>query len=87
MKHAGPETLDRIEPLLSDLRKRAGLKEKSRGWFYRGSRGFLHFHERGPDVFADVRFAEDFELLPATIGKDRKALLRKVDVALGRKLR
>lgn len=87
MKHAGPETLDRIEPLLTELRKRAGLREKSRGCFYRGSRGFLHFHEHGSDVFADVRFAEDFELLPATIARDQKTLLRKIDVALGHKAR
>jgi hypothetical protein len=83
MKHAGPETLDRIEPLLGELRKRTGLKEKSRGCFYRGSRGFLHFHEHGPEVFADVRLRDNFELLAATTGRDRAALLRKVDVVLG----
>lgn len=87
MKHAGPETLDRIAPLLCELRKRTGLKEKSRGCFYRGSRGFLHFHERGPEVFADVRLHDDFELLAATTTKDRQALLRKVDAALGQKSR
>ena len=84
MKHAGPETLDRIEPLLDELRKRAGLKEKSRGCFYRGSRGFLHFHEHGLELFADVRLHENFELLAATTEKNRAALLRKVDAALKR---
>jgi hypothetical protein len=87
MKHAGPETLDRIEPFLCELRKRTGLKEKSRGCFYRGTRGFLHFHEHGSELFADVRVREDFELLAATTAKDRAALLRKVDVALRHKRR
>ena len=84
MKHAGPDTLDRLEPLLGELRKRAGLKERSRGCFYRGCRGFLHFHEHGTEPFADVRLRDDFELLVATTEKDRLALLRKVDAALKR---
>ncbi len=83
MKHAGADALDRLEPLLGDLRKRAGLKEKSRGCFYRGSRGFLHFHEHGPEFYADVRLTDAFERLPATTARDRKALLQKVDTALG----
>ena len=87
MKHAGSETLDRIEPLLCELRKRAGLKEKSRGCFYRGSRGFLHFHEHGRELFADVRLHDDFELLATTTAKDRQTPLRKVDAALGPKRR
>jgi hypothetical protein len=85
MKHAGPETLDRIEPLLETLRKQIGLKEKSRGCFYRGNRGFLHFHEHGAELFADVRLGDNFELLPSTTEKDRAALLRRVDIALRQK--
>ena len=82
MKHAGPEALDRIEPLLRELRTRAGLKEKSRGAFYRGSRAFLHFHEHGDEFYADVRLRDHFERLPATAAADRKALLARVDTAL-----
>ena len=82
MKYAGAKALDRLEPLLRELRRRAGLEEKSRGTFYRGGRAFLHFHEHGPDLFADIRLREDFEWLSATAAEDRKAQLRKVDVAL-----
>jgi len=82
MKHAGPEALDRLETLLRDLRTRAGLKEKSRGTFYRGGRAFLHFHEHGEDVYADVRLRDDFERFPATTAVDRKGLLARVDAAL-----
>lgn len=55
MKHAGPAALDRLEPLLNDLRALGGLKEKARGVFYRRSRAFLHFHEDRSGLYADVR--------------------------------
>jgi hypothetical protein len=84
MKHAGADALDRLEPFLKDIRKREGLKEKSRGNFYRGGRAFLHFHEHGEDEFyADIRLkGDDFERLAATTGVQRKVLLRKIDSAL-----
>jgi len=82
MKHAGPEALDRLEPLLKVLRTKPGLKEKSRGAFYRGARAFLHFHEHGPEFFADMRVSGDFERFAATTAADRAALLKKLDKAL-----
>jgi hypothetical protein len=83
MKHAGPDALDRLEPLLAELRKREGMKEKSRGIFYRGSKAFLHFHEHGPEFFADLKAAEDFERFPATKATGRAALLKRIDALLG----
>jgi hypothetical protein len=85
MKHAGDAALDRLEPLLKDLRKRAGLKEKSRGCFYRAGRGFLHFHEDGEDeLYADIRMQGDaFDRVAVSTGAQRKSLLRKIDSALG----
>ena len=81
MKHAGSAALDRLEPVLAELRKRA-LKEKSRGTFYRGSRAFLHFHEDGDDFFADIRLKDDFDRYPATTKAEQAALLKKVDAVL-----
>lgn len=83
MKHAGPEALDRLEPLLAELRKLTALKERSRGVFYRSGRAFLHFHEHGTEFYADVRLAADFERLPATSTKDRTALMKSIRHALG----
>ena len=83
MKHAGSDALDRLEPLLAQIRRREALKEKSRGTFYRGSRAFLHFHEHGEEFFADMRLAEDFERFPATSASERRALLVRIDAALG----
>jgi hypothetical protein len=84
MKHAGAAALDRLEPLLRDLRKRAGLKEKSRGCFYRAGRGFLHFHEHGEDeLYADIRIGGvEFDRLAVSTLAQRKSLLHMVDLAL-----
>jgi hypothetical protein len=83
MKHAGPAALDRLEPLLEALRRNPGLKEKTRGIFYRGSRAFLHFHEHGEEFYADIRLKDDFERFPATKTVERKELLALVAKALG----
>jgi hypothetical protein len=82
MKHAGPAALDRLEPVLRELRKRP-LKEKSRGAFYRGGKAFLHFHEDGDLAFADIRLKDDFERLPATTKAEQQKLLGLVDAFLG----
>jgi hypothetical protein len=83
MKHATPATLDRLEPLLRELRGCDGLREKSRGAFYRGSRAFLHFHEDPAGLFADVRLAgADFTRLRATTQAEQHALLGAVRRAL-----
>jgi len=82
MKHAGAEALDRIEPLLEALRRHDGLKEKSRGCFYLGGKGFLHFHEHGTDeLYADIGVGE-FERLPAVTAAQHKEILRRTAKAL-----
>ena len=83
MKHAGSAALDRLEPLLETLRREPRLKEKSRGTFYRSGRAFLHFHEHGDELFADIRLTDDFERLPATKAAERAALLKLVSKTLG----
>ncbi len=78
MKHAGKDALEKLEPLLRELRSEKFLKEKSRGVFYRAGRAFLHFHEHGQLLFADVRFGADFERLAATTVAERKSLIARV---------
>lgn len=77
MRHARPEALDVLEPLLKELRKIEGLKEKSRGVFYKRSAAFLHFHEDPAGLFADLRDGTDFTRLPVNTAAERKALLAK----------
>jgi len=79
MKHAGPAALDRLERLLGQLRAKPALKEKSRGTFYLGGRAFLHFHEHGAVLYADIRLNEDFERFPVTTDAGRQSLLRAVE--------
>lgn len=79
MKHAMPAALDRLEPLLRELRGCDGLREKSRGTFYRGSRAFLHFHEDPAGLFADVRLSgSDFSRLRVATARERRSLLAAV---------
>jgi len=77
MRHARDEDLDRLEPLLAQLRRLPGLAEKKRGTFYRKSRAFLHFHEDPKGLFADIRDAADaeFERIDVTEAAGRAQLL------------
>jgi hypothetical protein len=84
MRHITPATLDRIEPLLASLRGVDGLVERNRGVFYRRSRAFLHFHEDGDDIYADVRFeGDDFERLRVTTSAEQRRLLSRVRASAG----
>jgi hypothetical protein len=56
VKHAGPDELEALGPLLGRLRRIDGLAERRPGVFYHRSRAFLHFHADPAGVFADVRF-------------------------------
>lgn len=67
--------MDRLEPLLEELRATPGLVERSRGVFYRRSRAFLHFHEDPTGLFVDVRTGEDFERLPVKSEAERRELI------------
>jgi hypothetical protein len=82
MKHAGPDALARIAPLLAELRARSALRERRPGVFELKSRAFLHFHDDPSGVFADVRLAEDFVRLPVTSGSEQSDLLDRIDDCL-----
>jgi len=84
MRHATATDLDRLEPLLRRLRNLTGLKEKSRGTFYRGSRAFLHFHADGAALYADIRTGEEFERVAVTTTAQKKALLTMIGHALSK---
>jgi hypothetical protein len=82
MKHAGPEALDQLEPVLAELRKLDGLRERKRGAFYRGSSAFLHFHEDPAGFFADLKVADDFVRFPVNNGAEVGRLLARAARAL-----
>jgi hypothetical protein len=78
MKHAGPDALDQIEPILVEIRKLNGLKEKKRGTFYYGSSAFLHFHEDPAGFFADLKIdGKDFERFPVNSKTQTQTFLHR----------
>jgi hypothetical protein len=85
LPHASAATLDKLEPLLAALRAMKGMRETSRGRFYRRGRTFLHFHEHEGDLFADVRWTGTgwaFERVRITAAAERKALLARITASM-----
>jgi hypothetical protein len=83
VKHAGPDTLNEIEALLTKLRKHEVLTERKRGSFYLKSSGFLHFHEDPEGVFADLKISGTFQRFRVSTRAEQAALLREVAATLG----
>jgi len=82
MKHAGPAALDQLEPILEEIRRLGGLKEKKRGAFYCGSIGFLHFHEDPAGFFADLKVGDDYVRFPINSKSQTQTFLRRAASAV-----
>ena len=82
MRHATQGDLDRIEALLVELRGLSQLRERKRGYFSRGSRAFLHFHEDAGDLYVDVRLDSKFERMKVTSRSEQAVFLSRVREAL-----
>ena len=83
MRHITPARRAAIEPLLLQLRGVDGLIERSPGAFYVKSKAFLHFHEDGDDVFADVRLSgAEFDRVRATTKREQQSLVAAVRKAM-----
>lgn len=78
MKHAGPEALERLEDLLSELRSFTVLREKTPGAFYWRSKAFLHFHDDPTGLYADLKVDSEFLRLPVNSRAERRALIGAV---------
>ncbi|MGA7087356.1 MAG: hypothetical protein WB116_03600 [Candidatus Dormiibacterota bacterium] len=78
MRHATQDDLDRLEQLLAELRALPQLRERKRGYFSRGSRAFLHFHEDAGDLYVDVRLASAFQRMRITSRREQITLLSQV---------
>ena len=83
MRHITPARLADIEALLAQLRAVDGLVERTPGTFYVRSRAFLHFHEDGDDIYADVRIeGPDFDRRRVTTAAEQRRLVTAVRRAL-----
>jgi hypothetical protein len=79
MKHAGPESLARLAPLLQRLRGMAGLQERRPGIFYRRGGAFLHFHEDPAGLFADAKLeGRGFQRFAVDTDEQQAQLLQSV---------
>jgi hypothetical protein len=82
MKHAGPNALDELEPILREIRKVEGLTEKKRGTFYYRGSAMLHFHEDPLGFFADLKIDGEFTRLAVNTKHEEAEFLRRATVAL-----
>ena len=60
MKHASTAALHGLSNLVDQIRAKEGIREKTKGVFYRKSKAFLHFHEEPAGLFADLKTGADF---------------------------
>lgn len=65
-----------------ELRKFPQLRERKRGYFSRGTRAFIHFHEDASDVYVDVRLDSAFQRMKVTSRDEQADLLSQVREAL-----
>jgi hypothetical protein len=82
VRHATDDDLDHVESVLVELRKLPQLRERRRGYFSRGSKAFLHFHEDAGDLYADVRLGSEFERMRVTSPEEQTGFLSRVRDAL-----
>jgi len=82
MKHAGPQALDELEPILREIRKIEGLTEKKRGTFYCRGNAMLHFHEDPAGFFADLKVDGEFVRLAVNTKREETEFLRRAATAL-----
>jgi hypothetical protein len=82
VRHATQDDLDRLEPLLAELRTLPGLRERKRGYFSRESRAFLHFHEDAGDFYVDVKLDGKFQRMKVTSHSDQAGFLARVRSAV-----
>ncbi|MBF2053418.1 MAG: hypothetical protein IGS03_08140 [Candidatus Sericytochromatia bacterium] len=74
MAHARPKDLADLSELLARIRTLPGLKETQTGIFYRSGKGFLHFHTRQGERWADIREGPNWgEPVPLPFGADSQA--------------
>jgi hypothetical protein len=75
-------TLERIAPLLAELRRHPALREVRPAAFHVDGRDFLHFHDERDGIVADVRLARGFLRLPVGSRAEQAELLGRIDECL-----
>ena len=77
MKHAGPETIAALAPLLAEIRRDMnGVIEKKPGTFYAKGQSLLHFHEDPAGFFADLKIDGAWRRFPVNLPPETATFLR-----------
>ena len=58
------------------------MRERKRGYFSRGPKALLHFHEDAGELYVDVRLDSAFQRFRVTSGDEQAEFLSHVRVAL-----
>jgi hypothetical protein len=74
--------LDRLGPLLRQVRQLDSFRERKRGSFDSRFGVTLHFHEDATGLYADLRSAGTTERHRVTTIRERAAVLRSLKAAL-----
>jgi hypothetical protein len=72
----GAGDLERLAPLLAELRRLPSLRERSPGTFTRGGGAFLHFHALSTGLVTDVKADGVWLRYDVDRAAGRRALLR-----------
>ena len=77
MAHADETALQRLLPLLRQLREIRGLREMTPGIFYLKGSAFLHFHDDAGALVGDLKKAggSGFERYPVDTAPGQRKLL------------
>lgn len=71
-----------MEALLVELRGLPQLRERERGYFSRGPRAFVHFHEDAGDLYVDVKLDSRFRRMKVTTPAEQAVFLTRVRESL-----
>lgn len=71
-----------MEALLAELREFPALRERKRGYFSRGAKAFLHFHEDAGDLYVDVRLDGEFQRMRVATRSEQAEFLSRVQESL-----
>ena len=77
MAHADEAALQRLPPLLRQLREIKGLREMKPGIFYLKGSAFLHFHDDAGALVGDLKRTRDsgFDRYPVDTAPGQRKLL------------
>lgn len=82
MEHAESTALDALEELLVAIRRRPGVQERRRGYFYRKGRALVHFHQDGTGLFADLHEGPGWRRFRVSAPDEQTLFIAELDATI-----